>query len=432
MVSCGSAVPRISTTSAVREGLSVSDTDRQSQIERLASISLTFQHPVRRHSRSRPQMSTESVLRDWRYGQAQAERMVAALLHLESFESVDPQHPLGGRDGLKDVLCSKDGLSWIAAAYFPPTHPTFADIKNKFEHDFGGVSTNRAQAFAFFVNQPLTIAERQQLQGLAGQTRTEIYHLERLRSLLDAPKGCGVRLEYLRIPMTEEEQWAFWSTMNQDVVRRLVDHEARRDAHFQAVNDKLDMLLERTRMIGAAIAEGSSHLVAGANALENIEMPTAQLSLTTLCWLHRLLTEGTGLPEAVRGRLRSVGVWIGPAGSTSDTATFVPPPPELILARTKEYLEWWRSRHTELQGRPRADIVLGLAELHHRFLRIHPFLDANGRVARAVLDQAARELLNQSVGPEFTSDPQSYYSALRQADLGDLGPLQTRIGVALK
>src|SRR5439155_11408097 len=120
-------------------------------------------------------MTTESALRDWRYGQTQAERLVAAVLHLEGFEAVDPQHPLGGPDGLKDVLCRKDGLSWVAAAYFPTTPSTLRAIKSKFTDDFAGVASNNAQAFAFFVNQPLTVGERQQLQLLAGQTRSEIY-----------------------------------------------------------------------------------------------------------------------------------------------------------------------------------------------------------------------------------------------------------------
>ena len=79
----------------------------------------------------------------------------------------------------------------------------------KFSHDLEGVGRNGATGFAFFVNQPLTVGERDQLLGHTGGIETEIYHLERMRSLLDAPKGCGIRLEYLRLPMTEEEQWAF-------------------------------------------------------------------------------------------------------------------------------------------------------------------------------------------------------------------------------
>ena len=377
-------------------------------------------------------MTTESALRDWRYGQTQAERLVAAILHLEGFEAVDPQHPLGGPDGLKDVLCRKDGLSWVAAAYFPTTPSTLRAIKSKFTDDFAGVASNNTQAFAFFVNQPLTVGERQQLQLLAGQTRSEVYHLERIRSLLDAPKGCGIRLEYLRIPMTEAEQWAFWSSMNQDVVRKLVDHEARRDAQMHSLDEKLNLILERTNAIGFALTDGSSHLGSAGHAVESIEMPTASLSLTTLCWLHRVITEEGGLPEAVRGRLRSVNVWIGPAGSSLETATYVPPPPEELVALTNSWIEWWKGQHKGLQSSSKEEVIAALAEFHHRFLRIHPFLDANGRLARALLDQASRELLNQGVASEFTDDVPAYYAALVAADKGDLGSLRSRIAATLK
>jgi hypothetical protein len=45
--------------------------------------------------------ATEASVRDWRYGNTQAKRLCAAMLYLESFQDVDPQHPLGGPDGLK-------------------------------------------------------------------------------------------------------------------------------------------------------------------------------------------------------------------------------------------------------------------------------------------------------------------------------------------
>lgn len=377
-------------------------------------------------------MTTESALRDWRYGQTQAERLVAALLHLEGFEAVDPQHPLGGPDGLKDVLCWKDGLSWVAAAYFPATPSTLRTIKSKFTDDFVGVASNSAQAFAFFVNQPLTVGEREQLRALAGQTRAEVYHLERIRSLLDAPKGCGIRLEYLRIPMTEAEQWAFWSSMNQDVVRKLVDHEARREAQMRSLDEKLNLILERTNAIGFALTEHPSHLGTAGQAPESIEMPTASLSLSTLCWLHRVITEDSGLPEAVRGRLRSVSVWIGPAGSSVETATYVPPPPEELVSLTNSWIAWWKEQHTSLKYYGRDEAISALAEFHHRFLRIHPFLDANGRLARTLLDQAARELLNQGVAAEFTDDAPAYYAALAAADKGDITSLKSRISATLQ
>ncbi|WP_458232249.1 Fic family protein [Roseateles sp. P5_E8] len=375
-------------------------------------------------------MTTEATLKDWRFGQTQAERLVCALLHLEGFQSVDPQHPLGGPDGTKDLLCRRSSELWVAAAYFPTTEPSFRAVESKFEDDFKGVAKNGATGFAFFVNQRLTLGQRQALLEQVGQAPTEIYHLERIRGLLDAPKGCGIRLEYLRIPMTEEEQWAFWSSMNQDVVRRLVDHEARREAQYRTLEEKLDLVLARTNAIGFALVEQRSHLQQAPT--ESIELPTSVLSLSTVCWLHHVVTEGDGLPEATRGRLRGVNVWVGPAGSNPGTATFVPVPPEEVVGRAQSLFAWWREQHAHLTAASRQEVVAALAKFHHGFLKIHPFLDANGRLARLLLDQASRELLNQSVTAEFTDDPSIYYAALRAADSGDLGALEARISAALK
>jgi hypothetical protein len=239
---------------------------------------------------------TEPTLQAWRYGQTQAERLVAALLHIEEYETVDPQHPLGGPDGLKDVRCQKDALTWIAAAYFPPTPPTFSDIQRKFEHDFAGVAKNGAQAFAFFVNQPVTISERQTLLNAAHGTRVEIYHLERVVALLNAPKGYGIRLEYLRIPMSEEEQWSFWSAMNTDIARKLAESEKRRDYQIQTLDTKLDQILLRTMDIHAALRAQPSSLIGSAGG-ERPEMPTATMSVTALGTYRRPPRPPTALDQ---------------------------------------------------------------------------------------------------------------------------------------
>jgi hypothetical protein len=319
----------------------------------------------------------------------------------------------------------------VAAAYFPPTQPTFKDIQDKFKHDFEGVEVNGVQAFAFFVNRSLTISERQELLSACGAIRAEIYHLERIRSLLDAPKGCGIRLQYLRIPMTEAEQWAFWSSMNQDVVRKLVDQEARQDAHFQAIGEKLSIILERTRAFEYALQEAPSHLTQKHVQVEGIEMPTASLSITMTCWLHRVITENDRLPEAVRGRLRSVQSWIGPDGSSPATATYLPPSPERIMPMMNDWIYWWRAQHGQLRSQGKDQKVAALAQFHHRFLQIHPFIDGNGRVARILLDQAARELLNQGISAEFTNNVRAYYAGLVQADTGNLRALEALIAAAL-
>jgi Fic family protein len=231
--------------------------------------------------------------------------------------------------------------------------------------------------------------------------------------------------------MTEEEQFAFWSTMNYDVMRKLIDSEVQRKREMASIEEKLDLLLSRTTALGIDLRAGFSSLTSMPQTSQIVEMPTASLSLTSLCWVHRILTEASPLPEELRGRFRAIGVWIGLSGSTQDTAEYVPPPPSEIVRLTQDWLDWWHGRHRELRGRSRDEIIAGLAEFHHRLLRIHPFLDANGRVARVLLDQAARELLDQAVGREFTEDVADYYHALKAADRGDLSPLQSRISAAL-
>jgi hypothetical protein len=96
-------------------------------------------------------LPTELILHSWRFGQTQAERLCAELLILEGFTAIDPQCPLGGPDGLKDIVCKMGGLKYVAAAFFPTTPNTSADIKRKFEHDLMGVKRNDASGKVFFL-----------------------------------------------------------------------------------------------------------------------------------------------------------------------------------------------------------------------------------------------------------------------------------------
>ena len=283
----------------------------------------------------------------------------------------------------------------------------------------------------FFVNQHLTIGERGELRSQSSDYEIEIYHLERIRDLLDAPKGCGIRLEYLRIPMTEEEQWAFWSVMNTDVVRKLADNELRRHQQMASMESKIDLLLERSMAIEHDLRAQRSYSNVATRTASAAEVPTASFTAATVCWVHRLLSEGTTLSEATRGRFRATQSWIGRSDSTLETATYIPPSPQDVPLLLEQLLSRWREKYSQLTGATKLEIASALAQLHHGFLAVHPFLDGNGRVARAITDQAARELLNQGVGPELSGDRASYFEALRAGDKGDLAPLTQLILSAL-
>ena len=146
---------------------------------------------------------------NWDRGQAASERLAGKILEAEGFKDIDPSHPTGGPDGGKDFLCSFNGSKWIGAVYFPRGEKPFSDIKSKFQHDLFGVEKNDAHGIAFITNQELTISNRKEIEGIADGIDVRIYHLERIANLLDTPKMYGVRLEFLDIEMSKEEQLSF-------------------------------------------------------------------------------------------------------------------------------------------------------------------------------------------------------------------------------
>lgn len=157
-------------------------------------------------------MSTESELREWRTGSTQAERLAAALLALDGHRDITPQAPLGGADDRKDILSSRDDVTYLSAVYFPSTVKSFSDVTDKFQHDREGMQRHGTDRFIFLTNQHLTLGERSQLRGV-GSSSDEIYDLQRITTILDSPPGYGLRLSHLRIQMTIEEQISFFEVL---------------------------------------------------------------------------------------------------------------------------------------------------------------------------------------------------------------------------
>lgn len=150
-------------------------------------------------------------LLNWSKSSKAAERLSTHILRTEGFTSIDPSHPLGGKDGLKDMVAVKENINWIGASYFPRGQQTFTKIKAKFQGDFKGIVTNGVNAIAFVTNQELTLKQRNDLKNIAKPYTAEIYHLERVASLLDIPKNYGIRLEFLDIELTKEEQVSYFA-----------------------------------------------------------------------------------------------------------------------------------------------------------------------------------------------------------------------------
>lgn len=94
--------------------------------------------------------------------------------------------------------------------------------------------------------------------------------------------------------------------------------------------------------------------------------------------IHAELMQGVRGGRLQPGELRASQSWIGPAGCSLATATFVPPPPHEVpqaLADLERFLH-------DGGGLPLL-VQVGLA--HAQFETIHPFLDGNGRIGRLLI-----------------------------------------------
>ena len=160
-------------------------------------------------------------LLEWDKGQAASERLAALILEQEGFRDIDPSHPLGGKDGGKDMLCEFNNFKWIGAAYFPRGQQSFNEIKKKYRHDLEGVYRNEAKGIAFITNQELSLMERKILEEMDKTVDVRIYHLERIANIFNTPKMYGIRLEYLEIEMTKEEQLSYFSYVNEQGITRI-------------------------------------------------------------------------------------------------------------------------------------------------------------------------------------------------------------------
>jgi len=134
--------------------------------------------------------------------------------------------------------------------------------------------------------------------------------------------------------------------------------------------------------------------------------------------IHEQLMEGVRGGRLQPGELRRSQNWIGPAGCTLTTATFVPPPHEEVpqaLGDLENFL------HADDDLPP----LIKIALTHVQFETIHPFLDGNGRVGRLLITFLLTEcgVLHKPVlylSHYFRQHRQTYYDLLQRVrDQGD-------------
>lgn len=128
--------------------------------------------------------------------------------------------------------------------------------------------------------------------------------------------------------------------------------------------------------------------------------------------VHRALLTDVRGEERRPGEFRTSPVWIGAAGATPDTATFVPPLPEHL---PELLADWERFVNDENPAYP---ALIQAALTHYQFETIHPFLDGNGRMGRLLINLQLmhRGRLNHPLlylSNYFETHRADYYSTLQ-------------------
>lgn len=140
-------------------------------------------------------------------------------------------------------------------------------------------------------------------------------------------------------------------------------------------------------------------------------LPELPVSVRLIREIHAELMQGVRGGRLQPGELRTSQNWIGPAGCTLTTASFVPPPPHEVpqaLGDLERYLH---------QGDGLPPLVK-TALAHVQFETIHPFLDGNGRVGRLLITFLLTEqgILHKPVlylSHYFKQHRQHYYDLLQ-------------------
>jgi fido (protein-threonine AMPylation protein) len=392
-----------------------------------------------------PVPNTDSQLREWTSGDTAAERLCAGILSLEQFQGIDPQSPFGGPDDGKDLLCEKDGKSFVAAVYFPHRDVTFATTKRKFKDDLKASISHNRDGFIFLSNQHLTISERAELERLAATEgkRCLVYHRERLRVVLDAPQGYGLRLRHLGIALSLEEQFAYFASSSESVLIALREQTRSIELLSERVTRLASAQLGFIAESGAAVAravrgdddptdvatmlqKSAAAIVRGVTAPQQNYL-SGQLSTALLRFVHRLTVSPDLLQIA--GRYRETQVWVAdPTGRVNEDLEC--PAWDKVPPMMEELVDRWNKGFPELL--PKAENkVPTIARFFHRLLFIHPFIDGNGRLARQMLALQTRELLGLQ-GDIIIDQGVSYYRALRLADTDDFSELEALINRGIK
>lgn len=152
-----------------------------------------------------------------------------------------------------------------------------------------------------------------------------------------------------------------------------------------AIGGRRLLRAEAARSTGAVVGDITAEEILGNIeamnwAVESLS-PDPRLAVDGILEMHRLLLSRTRL-AAHGGLVRDMQNWIGGSSHTPCRAAFVPPPPEHVPALLADLADFCSTASLPA--------VAQAAVAHAQFETIHPFVDGNGRVGRALVHVVLR------------------------------------------
>ncbi len=140
-----------------------------------------------------------------------------------------------------------------------------------------------------------------------------------------------------------------------------------------------------------------------------------ELTLDIILLLHKMLM--ANIRDDVAGRFRKQGEWVR-------VASHIAPDPKEVVGRLEKMLARYNASSHE-------NVIKRIAKLHLTFEHIHPFVDGNGRIGRAINNYLLIREGFVPVNIKFI-DRNMYYDAFDEFDRkGAVGIMEEIVGKAL-
>lgn len=196
-----------------------------------------------------------------------------------------------------------------------------------------------------------------------------------------------------------------------------------RSAHASTAIEGNKLTLEEVSQLAqgrkiTATRKEKQEVVNYLNVLTNIEKyhEDGKITEKLLLKLHKDVTHEALENPQHEGAYRKVQVYVG--NKITGEVVFMPPEVEEVQKLTQKLLDWI-NQEKELNP------VLLAGLTHYEFVRIHPFVDGNGRTARALatLILFTRDFDIKrffALDDYYDSDRNAYYTALKKVDKNTL------------